>query len=1146
MHIGGKRRMPQRSDRSAGGHRPPALLFRGAVASCLGIGLLAGTAGPGLAVVPVPMVIPGATSGEQTTIGKLGARPGATRLPLQISDQVSGSVDVGTGNLMLSVNGLSLPGVHADVPLGAVFNSQAANTTAGDAAARWGLNFGGAGSLSSTPSGVLHTGGDGYSSLFTPVSGSTTAFTAPAGTKADLVKNGDGTYTLTSRTSASVATFNADGRVKSLADRNANTTTFLPATGKITEVTATRGVTGAREATLSYDASTGTLSRISQTSGAATRSASLTDNGSGSWSSFTDLAGKVTSFGYSSGRISTITPPAGGQTKLSYDTTGRVTQIERVNTSTGSPGNSITRIAYPSATQTLVAGPNTDPAVAVASGPRTTYTLNSGGRVTAATDPMGRPQSATYTGDFDTLTATRGTGTTSGTTTNTYGANTGESLTASASQGGASGQAAYANTAANTKYLATSGTDDAGNQSLYTYNGAGNALTSSDALAAKATLEYDEVLKDGTVIAALAPGNGTNKTRYKYTNRQLETLTPVTGSSLGARAFTYDSWARPATATDGRGNTTTYSYDAVGRLTRTAFSDGTPAVAYTYNGVGQVLTRVDGSGTTTYGYDQMGRLTSRVNTAGGGTIAYAYDKASNLISTTDTRGTTSYTFDDSGVMETLVYLNSGQQKTLAVATDDRGRRTDTWLQATPSRTQWKAHTHTDYDRTGRVSRVIAKSGEGDTDNTTVMDLTYCYSAGSTAPTCPTTASADRSKIQWVKNNLTGAVTAYTYDKAGRLTKAVITGGTEPTTYTYTYDSRGNRLTASGGTTSQSLTFNPANQISSGEQTYDGAGNLTEDLYGTYEYNGAGQMTSVTKVDGTSSISKDDGTSASTATTSESTATATAASTATTYNYTYAGSSQNEVLSQTTPNGTYNITYGRTDAQGQPIIEQYKKDTNTAYVEHDPVTGEALMLRTSTGMQSLYVYDGTGNPTALLTSGAYTAFAYDYDPYGVRDITTDSGGNGTTQNPYGFKAGIQDRVTNWVKFGARWYDPTMGRWTQHDTLDAPLDPKNANRYAFAANDPINNSDPSGMVCYSFNKDTPECGWYGPRADNSYQRCVAGTGALGFLGGAVAGATAAGAAYLFPGLGMIAVTSSIIITSIRAGVTTTVVASVTCAQ
>jgi RHS repeat-associated protein len=828
-------------------------------------------------------------------------------------------------------------------------------------------------------------------------------------------------------------TFNADGRVTSLADRNANTTTFAPATGKITEVTATRGVTGARKATLSYDADTGTLSRISQTSGAATRAVSLLvdyDN----LISFTDLAGKETRFGYDNKRISVITPPSGASTRLTYDTSNRVTQIERVNTSTGSPGNSITRITYPSATQTLVAGPNTDPAVAVASGPRTTYTLNSGGRVTAATDPMGRAQGATYTGDFDTLTATRGTGTTSGTTTNTYGANTGESITASASQGGASGQAAYANTAANTKYLATSSTDDAGNQSLYTYNGAGNALTSTDALAAKATLEYDEVKKDGTVIAALAPGNGTNKTQYGYnTDHQLETLTPVTGSSLGARAFTYDAWARPATATDGRGNTTTYSYDAVGRLTRTAFSDGTPAVAYTYNGIGQVLTRVDGSGTTTYGYDQMGRLTSRVNTAGGGTITYAYDKASNLISTTDTRGTTTYAFDASGVMTTMTYLLYGEPQTLAVATDDRGRRTDTWLQANADRTAWAAHTHTDYDRTGRISRVIAEQGSGDTDNTTVVDLTYCYSAGSTAPTCPTTTTADRSKIQWVMNNLTGSVTKYTYDKAGRLTKAIVTGGPYQDTYTYTYDARGNRLTASGGTTPQNFSVNAANQINSGGYTYDGAGNLTTDPNGTYAYNGAEQMTSVTKGGAT-------------------------------YNYTYAGASQNEVLSQTTPDGTYNITYGRTDTQGQPIIEQYKKDNATAYVEHDPVTGEALMLRTSSGMQSLYVYDGTGNPAALITSAAYRAFAYEYDPYGAPTITANSGGLGTSQNPYMFKAGIQDRVTGWVKFGARWYSPALGRWTQQDTLDAPLDPKNANRYAYAANDPINNSDPTGRLTF----------------------------------------------------------------------------------
>ncbi|WP_326968202.1 hypothetical protein, partial [Arthrobacter sp. CG_A4] len=725
---------------------------------------MAGSSGPGLALVP--MAIPGAPPGAVTTIGALGSRPGATRLPISISDQVAASVDVGTGNLMLSVTGISLPGITGEVPLGVVYNSESTDTTGADVANRWTLSLGGAGSLSTTPSGVLHTGGDGYSSLYTPVAGSTTAFTAPAGTKADLEKKADGSYTLTSRTTATVVGFNADGRVKSMTDRNANTTTFAPATGKITDITATKGVTGARSARLSYHSFSNTLIGFSQTSGAAARSVSFSPDGYGNLSSFTDLAGKITTFTTSGGRLTTITPPAGGATMLSYDSSGRVVQIEKVNTSPGSPGNSVTRLAYPSATQTLVAGPNTDPAVAVASGPRTTYTLNSDLRVTAATDAMGRARTATYTGDFDTLTSSQGTGTGSGTTTNTYGANTGESITASASQGGAAGQGAYANTAANTKYLATSSTNDAGNQSLYTYNGAGNTLSSSDALAATATLEVN---LDGTAKTALAPGNGTNKTQYGYNaTKELTSLTPVTGSSLGARAFTYDVWARPATATDGRGITLTYTYDGVGRLAQTTFSDGTPAVSYTYTANGRVQTRVDGSGTTTYGYDQMGRLKSRENTAGGGTITYAYDKASNLVSTTDTRGTTSYAFDDSGVMTELTYLISGVQKTLAVATDDRGRRTDTWLQASQSRSSWKAYTHTDYDRTGRITRVTSKAGEGDTNNTTVVDLSYCYSAGSTAPTCPTTTAADRAKIQWTKNNLTGVATAYTYDKAGRL------------------------------------------------------------------------------------------------------------------------------------------------------------------------------------------------------------------------------------------------------------------------------------------------------------------------------------------------------------------------------------------
>lgn len=57
---------------------------------------------------------------------------------------------------------------------------------------------------------------------------------------------------------------------------------------------------------------------------------------------------------------------------------------------------------------------------------------------------------------------------------------------------------------------------------------------------------------------------------------------------------------------------------------------------------------------------------------------------------------------------------------------------------------------------------------------------------------------------------------------------------------------------------------------------------------------------------------------------------------------------------------------------------------------------------------------------------------------------------------------QDRATGWVHFGNCLYNPTTGRWTQQDTLDAPLDPTNANRDAYGGCDPINGLDPTGEL------------------------------------------------------------------------------------
>ncbi|MVA76528.1 hypothetical protein GC722_10900, partial [Auraticoccus sp. F435] len=102
----------------------------------------------------------------------------------------------------------------------------------------------------------------------------------------------------------------------------------------------------------------------------------------------------------------------------------------------------------------------------------------------------------------------------------------------------------------------------------------------------------------------------------------------------------------------------------------------------------------------------------------------------------------------------------------------------------------------------------------------------------------------------------------------------------------------------------------------------------------------------------------------------------------------------------------------------------------------------------------------GSPIALLSATPDEAFAYAYDPYGVPTITEDSDTTAINENPYLFAGGIQDRTTGWIHYGARYYDPTTGSFTQQDSLDAPLDPLNGNRYAYAGNDPVNITDPTG--------------------------------------------------------------------------------------
>jgi RHS repeat-associated protein len=72
---------------------------------------------------------------------------------------------------------------------------------------------------------------------------------------------------------------------------------------------------------------------------------------------------------------------------------------------------------------------------------------------------------------------------------------------------------------------------------------------------------------------------------------------------------------------------------------------------------------------------------------------------------------------------------------------------------------------------------------------------------------------------------------------------------------------------------------------------------------------------------------------------------------------------------------------------------------------------------------------------------------DYDEFGRVTLDTNPG-----FQPFGFAGGLYDRDTGLVRFGARDYDATTGRWTTIDPVR--FDGEDTNLFAYVFNDPIN--------------------------------------------------------------------------------------------
>ena len=99
---------------------------------------------------------------------------------------------------------------------------------------------------------------------------------------------------------------------------------------------------------------------------------------------------------------------------------------------------------------------------------------------------------------------------------------------------------------------------------------------------------------------------------------------------------------------------------------------------------------------------------------------------------------------------------------------------------------------------------------------------------------------------------------------------------------------------------------------------------------------------------------------------------------------------------------------------------------------------------------------SAHPLAASTS-------YGYDPLGNINGRQEQAG---INNPWRFAGGFYDSATGLLKYGIRYYDPTIGRWTQRAPIGGSLqETLKANPYVYAANDAVNEVDPNGMQNYA---------------------------------------------------------------------------------
>lgn len=643
-----------------------------------------------------------------------------------------------------------------------------------------------------------------------------------------------------------------------------------------------------------------------------------------------------------------------------------------------------------------------------------TYDL--GGRAVSSTNGLGKTRTTTYAPDGLPLTATDELGRTQQMV---YDLN--RQMTASVDPRGTAAGAIPADYTTTFGFDAdgdqTTVTDPLGNTTETEFDALGQPTKVTDANEHEQAVTYDSA---GRVSTSTAADGGV--TTYQYSNTGL--LVEKTDANQHETTYQRDDSGRVTATVEPGGRTTTgqydpdgnlvsvvkpsgtitRGYDALDRLTAVSYSDNTPGVTYGYDAASKVTSMTDSGGTQTFAYDAASRLTGshRTGTVSNGPgYTYQYDAAGNITSRSQPDGVAlDYTLDDAN--EVTGITKAGVTSAFT------------------------------YDQAGNLIGSAQPNGAGET-YTVNADNEVAQVQHQTA-----TGTLDTRDYRYdPAGNLTGSkvtrgptVTdrSYTYDPADRLlAECPTTTGCTPTAadYAYTYDHVGNRLTTKTPTGTSTLTYSNTNQVVGG--TYDADGNNQGSPTGqAYNYNLAGQIKSTTST-GSNPV---------------------------TTNYRYDGTGNR--LTATT--GTAMTVYNWDQNNPLPLLTSEKTGSQAKSYTYGP-DGTPLTL-TADGSDFTYLHDPLGTVTDVLTDTGDRAASYDYDPFGGPRAPPTPDAATAPSNPLKFTGQYRDPDGTY-NLRARQYDPAAGTFTSLDPADGTLDTTPGSLYGYVSNNPLSQTDPSGL-------------------------------------------------------------------------------------